>query len=362
MNRKILIFLLVVFSFLAAFLSGYLLSGNSFQKEAEVSDYKTGNILDKFDNEFVISKENSFQQPSLLGKNRVASFTVSSNGSGVSYYEKGTGKVFSVDPLTKEEQPILAAGIVNFIGAIWSPNKKEVISQVSSPLGAQYKYYNFQTKESALLKNNTKSAVFSPDGRQIAKFIFSETENVYNIVISEPAGVASKKIFSTRIPDAEIYWPQDDLLAFKVTDNRGYAKVFSLTKEGALKEIAGDAKNLEIKWSQDGQSFLFSATGEIGRPELFYKSIGGKEPLLLSVSTSASKCAWSIDNKTVICAASLTAEENEELYKISIADGVKQLITPLSQNMRVREILLTNIGDYAIFLNSYDEKLYFLKI
>lgn len=362
MSRKIVTFLLVIFSFLAAFLSGYLLSGGGFQKEADNSDYKSGNILHKFDSEFVISKDDSFQKPYLLSADKVSSFTAANNGSDIIYHEKGTGRVLSVNPADKEAKILSTDIFANFIKAIWSPDKKEVIIQFYSPSGARYKYYNFQTKESAILKNGVKSAVFSPDGRQIVSFVFSETDNVYNIAISNPTGSTAKNIFSTRLTDAELYWPQDNLLAFKIADNRGHSKIFSLTKDGALKEIIKDAKNLEINWSQDGQSFIYSAEGEGGKSELFHKNIGEENATILPIAASASKCGWSIDNKTIVCATPAASEDNEKIYKINVATGAKQLITPLDQNMRVREMILSNIENYAIFLNAYDEKLYFLRI
>lgn len=365
MSHKILTFLLVIFSFLAAFLSGYLLSSSGFQKEADNSDYKSGNILNKFDSEFVVSKDNPAQKlskPSLLSGNKVSSFTIANNGSGVIYYEKGTGRALSVSPDTKEEKILSADIFANFIKTVWSPNKKEVVSQFYSPSGARHQYYNFQTKKSAVLKNGMKSPVFSPDGRQIAGFVFSETDNVYNIAISDLTGATVKNIFSTRLTDAELYWPQDNLLAFKITENRGYSKIFSLTKDGALKIILKDTKNLDINWSKDGQSFLYSAMGEGGKPELFHKNIAEGNTTTLPIAASASKCGWSIDNETIVCAISTASEDNEEIYKINVATGAKQLITPLEQNMKVREMLLSNIGEYAIFLNVYDEKLYFLQI
>lgn len=363
MSHKILTFLLVIFSFLAAFMGGYFLSGTGFQKETANSDYKSGNILDKFDGEFVVSKDiSAHQKPSLLSGNKVVSFAVADNGSDIVYYEKGTGRALSVKPDTKEEK-ILSADIrADFIKTVWSSDRKKVISKFYSPAGARYGYYNFQTKEPINFGNNVKSAVFSPDGGQIAKFVFSETENVSNIVISNPAGTVSKKIFDTRLSDLFLYWPQDNLLFFQVADNFGSSRLFSLTKEGAVTEILKNAKNLEIQWSQDGQSFLFSTTGKDGRSELFHKNTAKENVAgtLLPVAAFASKCAWLIDNKTAVCAAPAASGENEELYEINIENNAARLIAGLNPNMRVREILLSNIGDYAIFLNLNDDRLYFL--
>lgn len=366
MSHKILTFLLIFFSFLAAFMGGYFLSGTGFQKETDDSDRKTGNILDKFDSEFVVSKDDSFQKPSkpsLLSDHKVISFAVANNGSDIVYYEKGTGRALSVSPDTKEEKILSADIFANLIKTVWSSDRKKAINQFYSQSGAKYRYYNFQTKESVNFESNVKSTVFSPDGGQIAKFVFSETENISNIIISNPAGTVSKKIFDTRLSDLSLYWPQDNLLFFQVADNLDSSKLFSLTKEGAVKETIRGAKNLEIQWSQDGQSFLFSTTGKDGRSELFQKNTAKENAaeILLPIAASASKCAWSIDNKTAVCAAPATSGESEELYEINIENNTARIIAGLNPNMRVREIVLSNIGDYAIFLNLNDERLYFLK-
>ncbi len=362
MNQKILTVLLIFFTFLAAFLGGYLLSGNGLPKEANNSNYQTGNILDKFDNQASASENiSSSESPSILSKNKVASFTLLNTGD-ISYYEKGTGRMFSVNSDTKEEKVLSANALPNFIKTIWSSDKQEVISQFYSLSGTQYKYYNFQTKQSATL-NSLQLPAFSPDGSQIVSFASSlDANGTYNILISQPNGSISKKIFSTRLSYVNLYWPQDNLLAFEVSDNRGHSKLFSLTKEGEVGEILTDAQNLKTQWSPDGQLLLFSKVGDTSQTELSYQNIMDGSETLLPVTTSASKCAWSIDGKTIVCAVPTASGDGEELYKVDVTNKTKQLITALGPNMQVQEMLLSNIDNYAIFLNSYDERIYSVKI
>lgn len=362
MNKNILTILLVFFTFLAAFLGGYLLSGNGLSKEADNSNYQTGNILDKFNNQATVSEDvSSSESPSFLSKEKVASFTILNTGD-VSYYEKGTGRMFSVNPDTKEEKVLSSNNLPNFVKTIWSPDKQEVISQFYYSAGTQYRSYDFQTKKSASL-NSSQLPAFSPDGSQIVSFIKSlDAEDTYNISISETDGSVSKKIFNTRVPSVDLYWPQDNMLAFKVADNRGYSKLFSLTKDGAIIELLTDLKNLKIVWSPSGQFLLFSKIGDSGQIELYYKNIANGNEILLPITTIASKCAWSIDEKTIICAVPTASGDSEELYKIDATNYTKQLINSLGPNIQVQEILLSNINNYAIFLNSYDEKLYSIKI
>lgn len=363
MRQKLLTGLIVVFAFLAAFLSGYFLSRNGLpDKEVNSSNNNTVNILDKF-----VEKSGAFENipsqknPVLLSKNRVASFTLLNTGHTVLYYEKGTGRMFGINLNADEEENISTNSLTNFIKTIWSPDRQKVVSQFYSPSGTQYKYYDLQTKKSVLL-NSLRQPAFSPDGNHIVSFTrSSDAPDIYTIVVSEPDGSVLKKLFSTRLSSVTLYWPQDNLLAFEVADNRSYSKLFSLTKDKSIGEILSNVLNLKILWSPSGQFLLFSKMGDNGQTELLYKNIMNNRETLLPITTVASKCAWSIDEKTIVCAMPTVSGGGEDIYEVNILDGTKQLLS-LLPNIQVQEILLSNTSDHAIFLNSYDEKLYSLKI
>ena len=356
MNRGFIVTLVTVSLSFTAFLGGDLISQKDFHRSP--NSISTGSILDKFNDSDSDSgpQTESSDTLKLLSSRNVLSPVMSVEKNSILYYEKGTGKVFELDFKDLVEKSISDAPLANLTKTIWSPSRKDVVSVFSYPEGNRHKYFNYKTKGSVEFEANIKSLVFSPDGSQVA--YFGNQENFWGIFLSTPDGSSSKLLLPSRLESNEVYWPSNESLAFK-TDNSYGSDLYSLSKTGEIRKILETKNKLEVKWSKNGSQFLFSQK-EGTETNLFYKNLGSESETSLGVSTSASKCDWSIDNKTVVCGVPKPQASGDEVYEINL-DGTKKLLSSPTTKIDTAELFLSGLDDYVVILNSLDNKLYVLK-
>ena len=355
-NKKTLIILMVVAFSLVAFLGGYLISQSGFSGGSAFS----GNLLQKFEGQTQVTTSSStlLQNPLVLGSHQAVAPVNSKDSSAVIYYEKSTGRVFQVDLATGEEKLISPNPLPNFLNTIWAPDGKQVVSEFYSPQSDRFKYYNYNTRKTALLPDGVRSVAFSPGSTQIVYF---QNFNSPGIFISQPDGSSFKKFLETRSKDIQLEWPQNDLIAFKVENESDKSwGLMTLTEEGVLSKIIDSAVDLEDRFSPDGTRVLFSYADEMGDTGLTIKDLKTGNGADLPFLTSAEKCAWSLDNKTVFCAVPAQSNSgNEEFYKIDTDKMTQEKIkTDASVQVDVKQIFLSNLENYLVFLNGIDGRLY----
>ncbi len=356
MNQKFLITLTVISLSFTAFLSGYLISQKDFHRTP--SSNSTGNILDKFSNSNSISGPQTGSSGTFrpLSQRSAISPVISKEKDGVIYYEKDTGKVFGVALEGLSEKSVSSVPLANLIKTIWAPSRKEVVSIFYYPSGSHYKYFNYKTKASVDLGTDIKSLVFSPDGSRVA--YFGGKNGSQGIFISQPDGSSFKKLLPSRLENAEVYWPSDNLIYFK-TDTGNGSELYSLSVAREVNKILDSKDGLEVKWSGDGSRILFSQKTELGIG-LFYKDLSSGSETPLNVSTSALKCDWGIDGKTIVCGVPRSSASGDEFYEIGL-DGIKKLISSPTSKINTAELFLSGLDDYIVVLNGLDNKLYVLK-
>ncbi len=357
MNQKITITLTAISLSLVAFLSGYLISQTDFHRNPNSNS--TGNILDKFSNQDTNSPEARLpmgQSLRLLSQRSVLSPVISEQKDGVIYYEKDSGKVFEDTLSDLREKSVSDVPLTNLIKTIWAPSRKEVISLFYYSNGNHYKYFNYKTRASVDLGTGIQSLAFSPDGSQIA--YFGNKDGSRGIFISKSDGSSFKNILTSRLENAEVYWPSDNLIYFK-TDTVDGSELYSLSTTGELNKVLDARDGLDIKWSKDGSRLLFSQKTEPG-DGLFYKNIPSGDETPLNVATSASKCDWSIEGESMVCGVPRSSGSGDEIYEIGL-DGTKKLISSPTSTLNTAELFLSGLDDYVVILNSLDSKLYALK-
>lgn len=356
MSQKFLITLTVLSLSFTAFLSGYLISQKDFHRTP--SSNSSGNILDKFSDKDAPSPEARLMEQAvrLLNPRSIVSPVMSKEKDSIIYYEKDTGKVFEVALKDATEKSISNISLTNLIKTVWAPSRKEVVSVFYYPAGDHYAYFNYTTKASADLGDTIRSLVFSPDGNQVA--YFGSKGDSRGIFLSKPDGSSFKKLLSSRLETTEVYWPANELLSFR-TDSIEGSELYSLSKTGDIKKILDSRDGLEVKWSPDGSRVLFSQKVDSGI-DLFYKDISSELEIPLNVATSASKCEWGIDGKTIVCGVPRSSASGDEIYEIGI-DGTKKLLSSPISRINTAELFLSGLNDYVVILNSLDSKLYVLK-
>jgi len=370
-QRRLLIGLIIVTFSLAAFLGAYLI--NQSKLSLNVPLLKTGSILNKFDQEVALnSSDNSIASSnkegmlSQLGSKKAISATTTSDGNGVIYYEKGTGKVFEVNLEDRSEKMVSQIVLPNFVNTIWSPNKKEVVSLYYVPAGNQYKYFNYDTKKSIPLDNRIVSLAFSPDGTELAFFKKGSDDEIglNKIFISQPDATSYKEIFKTRNNDVIIDWPNKDFLSLKSKDPYDMWSLFALKTDGILEKIIDFKSNLEDKWSPDGSRDLISYINEDESTGIIVYDFKTKAERQIKLNTRASRCAWSINNTTIICVASRSQNlSQEDFYMIDLTKNEDpKIIASPDGTIKTEEIFLSQLENYIIIKNAFDERLYSIKI
>ena len=353
MNQKILITLTVISLSFTAFLGGYLISQKDFHRTP--NSISSGNILDKFNNTDPDQQTGSYQTLRLLSPRIATSPVLSKEKDSVIYYEKDTGKVFEVVLNNLRERSVSDVPLANLIKTIWAPSRKEVVSLFYSPGGIHYKYFDYKTNFSVDLGTNIKSLAFSPNGSQVA--YFGNKGGSQGVFISKPDGSSFKQLLLSRLDNAEIYWPSDNLISLK-TESANESELYSLSLSGELNKILA-GNGLEFKWSKDGSLVLFSKKVDL-EFGLFYKKIDSETEISLGIAPPASKCDWGISGKTVVCGVPRSSAAGDKIYEISM-DGTKKLLSSPTSRINTAELFLSGLDDYVVVLNNLDNKLYVLK-
>lgn len=350
MNNKFLILLVILSLSLTAFLAGFFISRSDFSRQP--ANIGEDSILNKFSGD-QIPKESFPKDLVSLSKGSVISATLSKEKDSVIYYNQD-GMVFQANPKDLKEKVISITPLSNLVETIWSPNKKEVVSVFYTSGGKHFKYFNYQTRKVVDFGPLIKSAAFSSDGSRLAYFKSQGQDGT--IYVSAPDGDAPKKIFDTRLSELNLYWPSSEMLAFK-TKIGGRDTVFSLSITGSIAKIIDEEGQVELLWSPDGQSVIYSVKNTEG-VELYFKDLPTLKNTSLEVSTTASRCAWGITKAYLIC--SVARGTGEDIYKISL-DGTKELLISPKKNIVVKQLMLTALEEFIIMISDLDGKAYALK-
>lgn len=349
-------FIMLLFS-LVAFLSGYLIS----QKDNNqgLPELKTGSLLDKFESE--IDAVNKPEPPfRLISKVPAVSATNSPRESKVLYYEKDTGHVLESSLNNTGDNLISGKDLPNFIKTIWSPNKNEVVSLFYSLEGIRHKYFNYTTKRSVDLGDEIRSLAFSPLGEQTV--VFSSNRKLGKIYLALPDGSSTKKLLDTRVEEVTLYWPRDNLILAKIRDTNNNYGIFSLDREGILKKLLDFKPGLDIKISPDGRKILLSSYNEHENLVLSLLDLDARKESPLGLVTTASKCTWSIDNKTVICGQAVPNNSGDVLLELDTLNSSKKAVgMGIAERFIVQDLFLSSLENYVIILNALDGRLYALK-
>ncbi len=358
-----LLFLIISLS-LAAFFAGYIMVRRGTDT---TTNSKTGSILAKFNGDGQPVTEDLAQtddeiKPVPLTERRVISPVNSSVKGEIMYFEKNTGRLFKLNLETKSEQPVLDKMLLNFVSALWSPSKKELIGTFISGSKTIFKYYNIDTQKEIPFDSGVDSVAFSRDGSLVA-FHYSDPtasqSHTGKIVMSNPDGEYPKTVLNTRLKGITLNWPTKDNIAFTTT--AAGSEIFLLSESGKLSKALDLKSGLESKWSPSGNNLLYSYNAQDTEEQISTLTVKdmstGEEKIL--VTGFASKCAWSIDDLNVYCATPKSPSV-DEIYRINTSDGTSKLVAePFTQ---VKELFLSPAENDLYYINASDDRLYSIKI
>ncbi|MDP2648126.1 MAG: hypothetical protein Q8P35_02710 [Candidatus Yanofskybacteria bacterium] len=358
-QRKFLISLIVITLTASAGIASYLIGHPNSLSGGSAT------ILDKFTDNPAIGKSIELTQKrrlTAISQQNAVSPAISANRNKVLYYEAAIGRVFETDIEGRGEVTISENKLSGFIRTFWSPNKREVISEFRNSSGIQFRYYNYETNRTATLPQNIRSLTFSPDGQEIAYF---QTKGEMGMVyLALPDGSNPKKIFDTRILDIKLLWPSAQQIIIQTSQN-SISNILILSPEGGIARILSEQKSLRHVWSPSGNKVLFSTLSSDNISSLSVLDIMTRSQTAIGLKTSADKCVWSIDERTVICAVAKSTTVSEDIFKIDVSSMRQELLFTGDLNsppISAEDLFLMPGENYLIFLNAIDDRLYSLKI
>lgn len=302
----------------------------------------------------------------------------------VKYYLKSNGNVFESSFDGSQSTRISSNILPNLLKVLWSPNKDKVIA-IFEEDGLLKKYlYNYNTGVSVSLDRNIRWVAWSPTENKIAyQYYDPRTEN-NNISTANPDGCQWTNVFTTRMKNLIVEWLGSGQISIR-TKPSGLAQsvVYTINPmTGDFQKIISETYGLTALWSPLGDKLLFSETDNRGKNlKLKIADLTKSTINELNFVTLPEKCVWSQDDRTLFCAVpkniSALATLPDDYYKglVSFADNFWIINLDTQEKIQIylptdeeaasydaRELLLSPLEDYLLFINKKDGLLYTLHL
>ncbi|MDP3954141.1 MAG: hypothetical protein Q8Q06_01840 [bacterium] len=284
---------------------------------------------------------------------------LSEDGKNVIYYVPSSGEIKSV-PINGSGNSINVAVVDKLAENItWSKNRKELILTRNS----RSKYFNLSSGLAKELPVNALYPAFSQFENRISYVSFNNEEGSGHINVADPKIEGFKELVPTRSSYWLSGWVKESIVYLHKPDLRYYelSTVYTLDiQTGKLAPIVELDKHLSFEWSPTGNKILYSSEdpGD-GKLKLHVNELLSGNISNLDLETSASKCSWGNNEETIYCSKPGPGGDTFYMVTLSSKDGPQKIITP-DENTDATELVLTSSGDYLIFRNLNNNRLYSL--
>jgi len=362
--KKILIILIAILIIVLAVLVIY----NLFTEKDLESNEKSN---EEIENQATNSKIRPISQEPVIGHTII--------NEKVKYYLSSNGNIFESDFNGLNKKQLSSDNLNGLIKVLWSKNKDKVINIFEKNYLLEKYLYNYNTDSLTLLDPKIRWIAWSLTQDKIAyQYYNSQTED-NNISISNPDGSEWENILSTRMKNLIVEWPHKDKIAIR-TKPSGLAQsvIYEINLfDNNLKKIIEETYGLTALWSPLGNKILISETNSQGK-NLKLKLADLDEQIIkeLTFVTLPEKCVWSQDNKTIFCAIPkdipISSVMPDDYYKeeLLFSDEIWRINLETEDIVKIeekddfdaKELLLSPLEDYLLFINQKDDLLYSLEL
>ncbi len=309
-------------------------------------------------------------RPKAISENTVVSTALAKESDTVKYYERETGKAFSVNLRTLKTGVLSDVRLPGFIRSYWLPYSNKVVSEFQDPAGISYRSFDYQTKATTTIGSDITAFAVSPDGRQVA--YMKPIEDASALFISDSDGSAPRTLMTTRVREVRLDWPVKNTLSMASRrPDRAGTDLSAIGLDGTLTVMMSNRENLEYAWSPDGSRLLYSYFTPEEGVSLWYRETGSGLDIPLGLATSARKCAWHDNTMTITCGVPAKNSLGRDVpadRSATVDDIVTLNLTTGEQNRQyggtsatligVIEPLVSSSGNYFVFTNLFDQRLY----
>lgn len=306
--------------------------------------------------------------------------TMGKSGDSVQFYNKSDGKFYIVN----ENGDLIALSnkvFHNVKDVTWAPNKTKAV--IEYPDDSKI-IYDFSTEKQVTLPKHWEDFEFSGDSTKLVnKSLGTDSDNHY-LIISNSDGSQSRALEFIGKNDKDVIpsWsPNNQTVAMYtkgVDFNRREVFFIGLNDEN-FKSTVVDGWGFEPLWASDGEKLLYSVyspSNEL-KPALWLVNAKGDNigtnRINLKVETWAEKCTFANTNE-VYCAVPRSLEKGagmypdlalkttDNLYRINLNTGQKELIAIPDGAYNVSSIIISNDQKNIFFTDHLNDQIYKIQL
>lgn len=294
--------------------------------------------------------------------------TISRDGSSIQFYNQSDGKFYLVND-NGDLIPLSNKVFHNVKDVEWAPNKTKAVLEY--PDGNKI-VYNFSTEKQVTLPKHWEDFSFSTDSNKlINKSLGTDPDNRW-LVVSNSDGSQTRTLEFIGENDKNVIpsWSPNNQAVAMYTEgvdfNRREVFFVGLNDEN-FKSTVVEGWNFSGSWSQTGDKLLYSVSSPKNdlKPNLWIVNAQGDNIGVnrtdLNIETWVEKCTFANDTE-VYCAvptslpkgsglnSELAKNSNDNLYKINIQTGQKELIAIPDRAYNVSSITVSQ-DQKTLFFN-----------
>lgn len=324
--------------------------------------------------------ETDKSETTIISQNKSQGMTLDKDGSGVQYYDQDSGKFYRIDE-NGNAMELTDKVFHNVKNVNWSPAKDKAILEY--PDGSNI-LYEFSSDKQVTLPKHWEEFEFSARGDKIvAKSMGLDPDNRW-LAVSNPDGSNVKGIEPMGENADSVYpsWSPNSQIAGMYTRGAGFDRqdVFFIgLNDENFKSMTVEGRGFQPKWSPSGDKLVYSVYSSQNelKPKLWVANAKGESigtgRKSINIDTWAEKCAFSGDSD-MYCAVPKNLEKGagifpemanstaDELYKVNIETGTKQMISSLGDEHNISDIKVSEDGKNLFFTDKKTQQIHKLEI